>query len=218
MNFILVCAIFGFLAFNTVNGQPPQKYLLSVYYNILCSDSRNFIQRQLTPVFNHFGGLDNPIFEIDFVPYGKANTIDNGNGNYSFTCQFGPAECEGNRMQACALNHYPAQFHADFIACTMGNAESGPDCATQFGLDFSPIQNCIENEGDSLLAQNGIRTHALDPQLHYVPWIIFDGDFTEENLWDSQDDLLTTICLKFGHEHPKCKERKSNTIQWIMMY
>lgn len=44
------------------------KVLVSIYYEALCSDSRNFILRQLLPVYNKASR----IIEIDLIPYGKA--------------------------------------------------------------------------------------------------------------------------------------------------
>ena len=33
------------------------------------------------------------------IPYGNARTTDNGDGTYSFSCQHGNLECQGNIVQ-----------------------------------------------------------------------------------------------------------------------
>jgi hypothetical protein len=35
--------------------------------------------------------------------------VDDANLTMGFTCQHGPVECEGNRVQLCALAQYPQQ-------------------------------------------------------------------------------------------------------------
>lgn len=132
-------------------------------------------------------------------------TTNNGNGDYTFVCQHGDRECEGNKMHACALKHLPAASREAFINCSMSSAsppEAGPNCANSLGLNFTPVQECIRTEGPALLAANGNRTHSLDPALYYVPWILYNGDFTVEDLTDSQSDFLTTLCKKLGSSGP----------------
>lgn len=48
-----------------------EKLKVTVYYEALCSDSKNFILKQLQPTYND---LKNYI-SIEFVPYGKAEVI-----------------------------------------------------------------------------------------------------------------------------------------------
>lgn len=42
-----------------------------VYYEALCSDSRDFIVRDLEPMYSSIG----EIVDVEFVPYGKAQVI-----------------------------------------------------------------------------------------------------------------------------------------------
>ncbi|CAG7829263.1 unnamed protein product, partial [Allacma fusca] len=84
-------------------------------------------------------------------------TRDN-NGNYTFQCQHGPRECEGNKVHACALKYLPEESQAAFINCSMSSStppEAGPSCASQLGLNFTRVEQCINEDGPGLLAANG---------------------------------------------------------------
>merc|ERR1712156_1039918 len=41
---------------------------------------------------------------IEFIPYGFASYLPDGNGGWDFACQHGPNECTGNLYQACLIN------------------------------------------------------------------------------------------------------------------
>lgn len=57
---------------DTLNDkQTIEKVLVSVYYEALCSDSRNFILKQLVPAYEKAPNL----IELDLIPYGKATVI-----------------------------------------------------------------------------------------------------------------------------------------------
>jgi len=193
----LICLFSGALA--------QEKLTVSVFYETLCPDSIRFITTQLYPTFKRLGGIGNSYFNIDFVPYGKATTRDN-NGNYTFQCQHGPRECEGNKVHACALKYLPEESQAAFINCSMSSStppEAGPSCASQLGLNFTRVEQCINEDGPGLLAANGNRTHNLNPELYYVPWILYNGQFNVSDLDESQKDFAGLLCKKLGSNGPK---------------
>lgn len=71
--------IFNFqdqLEFAKVKGSP---ILVSVYYECLCPDSKNFILKQLKSAYSKLPDL----MEIEFFPYGKATTSEKADGMYS---------------------------------------------------------------------------------------------------------------------------------------
>lgn len=89
---------------------------IQIYYEALCPDSVNFVQNQLFP---NFAALRDYI-DILYVPFGKASS-HNDNGIIEFTCQHGPAECTGNRVQSCTLRALRADpdRQTEFVACQM---------------------------------------------------------------------------------------------------
>merc|ERR1712154_330733 len=74
---------------------------LSVHYESLCGDSIRFVTKQLYPAWKHFG---EDILKVDLNPFGKANFTASQTGSWDFTCQHGPDECRGNKVQACILD------------------------------------------------------------------------------------------------------------------
>ena len=90
------------------------------------------------------------ICEFNFYPYGNARRQKVGD-QWTFTCQHGTRECEGNFVETCALKKYPARA-LDFLICLETNSSSwtaqGQRCASQLELDWQVIEKCAtSNEG-----------------------------------------------------------------------
>ncbi|KAK3873595.1 hypothetical protein Pcinc_021400 [Petrolisthes cinctipes] len=168
---------------------------VSVYYETLCPDSSRFFVNQLYPVW-----LDlKDIMTNDINCYGKANDTSVGDG-YTFICQHGPDECEGNMMITCAKSYIPDEdkFMA-FSNCIMDRfvgTAAGQECAQEAGVtNFSEIEICYTSvEGQQLLHQVGLLQEPLDPQIYYVPWILINDVFTSEQLDAAEIDLRKVVC------------------------
>lgn len=88
---------------------------VGIYYESLCPDSIRFIGNQLAPNYEHFANF----IDIDFVPFGKSASFARDD-RLEFECQHGPAECEGNKIQSCALMAAPNSFiQMQFVQCQM---------------------------------------------------------------------------------------------------
>lgn len=99
---------------------------LEVFYEALCSDSVNFVQKQLSPVYDKL----NKFLNVTFIPFGQGKVIyiyfkiyfptnisytstyipdlfqitKLSNGNYSLECHR-PKECEADQVHACAIEY-----------------------------------------------------------------------------------------------------------------
>lgn len=132
-------------------------------------------------------------------------------GTWDFVCQHGINECLGNMYHSCALAKYNRSESAAFINCMMTSFDAPNDaeeCATELGLDFGRLSNCYTSwEGTTLLAANGIKTHDLEPTLYYVPWILYQDMWTEEDMTGSEFNLLGVVCEKLANSTsrpPQC--------------
>nr|CAG4652081.1 EOG090X0BCY [Triops cancriformis] len=76
-------------------------------------------------------------------------------------------------------------------------------CAAQAGLDFTPINQCQNSlEGQQLLHDHGVETLGLSPKVTFIPWIIFNGVYDDQNEWNAQLDFKTTTCNNIIGDKP----------------
>lgn len=135
------------------------------------------------------------------VPYGNAKT----DANNVTTCQHGPDECKGNKLQACAKRHYPAEAAWVSLFRCMGAAYPDPvgsaqACGEAAGMDWSVVETCYSNgEGDALIYANAQVTNALNPKKQGVPWVVVNDVPV-----DDRDHLLAAICDAFVGTKPDC--------------
>lgn len=86
------------------------------------------------------------ICEFNVYPYGNAKRAKNGT-NWSFTCQHGVRECEGNFIETCAAKLFDYYTEGlPFIICLEGDSDdwtrSGKNCASQLNIDWEKINTC----------------------------------------------------------------------------
>merc|ERR1712226_1261963 len=104
---------------------------ITVFYESLCPDSKRFVTEQLYPAWGKFGQS----LRVSLKPFGKAKVWQTESG-WNFTCQHGPQECRGNKLQACVLDQVPdPEEYLPAINCLM-EPEARPDC-TQYLVSTS---------------------------------------------------------------------------------
>ncbi|XP_069692899.1 GILT-like protein 1 [Periplaneta americana] len=177
---------------------------LSVYYECLCPDSVNFIKFQMYPTWLLLG---KDILNLDFIPYGKA-TQTRTNSTWTFDCQHGQSECQGNKEQACALDYLRenATAQVQYVTCVMSARYppwAGPQCAYVIGINYNPIEYCADGErGNELLAAMGNRTHRFRPEITFVPTIVLNDVYTQANQDAAMTNLLHMICQHMHDPKP----------------
>lgn len=184
----------------TVNSDKP--VMLQLYYETLCQDSKRFVMNQLEPIFRILGPK---YLMVEFIPYGHASTTAlAGNAGYTFVCQNGPTECEGNMRQNCALKRISDNSkQVKFVYCIMSQKDpSAPNdkCITEAGLDVTEISECTKGtEGQKLLASMGEKTPAEFNYLQgHVPSIHINNKYDKT----AELDLLPALCKEFGANGP----------------
>jgi len=195
-------ALTFFVAHCTAQQYDDNKLIVSLYYESLCPDCIGFISDQINRAWKLIGNY----FDIEFVPYGNAKTFPTSPP--TFKCQHGESECEGNKMQACAIKYISTTFITQFIVCTMSTKNppnAGPKCAQKLQIDFTSVQSCISSgEGDKLMYNYGLQTESLNPPHQYVPWILFNGIFNEDDNDKAGTDLVRVICSKLHQAPDEC--------------
>jgi len=204
--FIVFCTLLSIVSCGPVSDDNQVK--LSVYYESLCPDSIRFLTTQLYPNWKYFG---QDILNVELHPFGKANFTFDVN-HWDFSCQHGPDECQGNKVQACILDQVkdPAE-QIPLIYCIMASSDpptAAAKCITSLGIKSTTpekIASCAGSDhGSELLHDIGVDTGNLEPPLDYVPWIIFNDVFSEKALVAAQNNLTWVICCRFLHGGDKC--------------
>lgn len=111
-------------------------------------------------------------------------------------------------MHACAIKYISEEAITPFIICTMSTEDppnAGPKCAEKLQINFTPVISCYSSgEGDQLMYNYGLQTDNLNPPHQYVPWILFNGNFNEDDNQKAGTDLVRVICSKLQNEPDEC--------------
>jgi len=176
-----------------------QKVNVTVFYEVLCPDSRHFILRQLQPTWEKVS----EIMDINYRPFGKAHyrMVD---GEYEFQCQHGATECLGNMVHNCAVKYVKEPL--PYITCMMENnwepLAIGKKCADMLDLNWGEIERCANSgEGKDLLAESGAQSLIVKPHLSFIPTVALNGDFSGQNL--RLKNLLSTVCNAYNGQRPE---------------
>ena len=77
---------------------------------------------------------------------------------------------------------------------------------------YSEIDICANSEeGQNILHQFGVETKALVPPLTWVPTIVINDVYVEEDFWPLQEDLKGVLCRKYLSDVPECSAFATNT-------
>ncbi|XP_060702421.1 gamma-interferon-inducible lysosomal thiol reductase-like [Hemiscyllium ocellatum] len=181
------------IAAETRSRAPVQ---LGLFYETLCPDCRNFMSNQLCPTWFRLEGAMN----ILLIPFGNAKEIQDGQ-NWRFHCQHGEGECQGNTIQACMIHYLKNATSYMPVICCMESASS-PLTDAQSCLQvhaptvlWDTIINCVNgSKGNELMHQNAQMTNELEPSHNYVPWILINGEHSEELQYHAENDLFGLVC------------------------
>jgi len=198
-----------------LNAAQPIK--VTLYYESLCPDCKQFILYQLYPTYQALASSG--ILELKLVPYGNAREYKYGS-QWVFYCQHGTAECTGNVIETCGIHVAKNNMSLvmPFVHCL---EQYGPTmsylsyCAGIAKLDATQIDSCARGSlGNSLEHQMAVETDALNPPHQYVPWITVDGVHTNQIQNAVQTNMLSYVCSAYqGVKPPACsgiKQKRAN--------
>jgi interferon gamma-inducible protein 30 len=184
---------------------------VDLYSESLCPGCQSYSENQLNTALNQIG----QIIAFRTFPYGNANEKQNADGTWTYTCQHGVSECDGNMYEDCAIEHnnstapngmWPTWW--PFFLCmekagTAGDASTAQTCANNNGLDFNVIKTCAgsnpavgtTDDGNPLMHQTAVLTNNLVPPHQWTPWVVVNGS----PLTSAQLDLslIPIVCNAF---------------------
>eukprot|EP00242_Pyramimonas_sp_CCMP2087_P004914 CAMPEP_0198214690 /NCGR_PEP_ID=MMETSP1445-20131203/43233_1 /TAXON_ID=36898 /ORGANISM="Pyramimonas sp., Strain CCMP2087" /LENGTH=249 /DNA_ID=CAMNT_0043889977 /DNA_START=17 /DNA_END=763 /DNA_ORIENTATION=+ len=147
------------------------------YMESLCPFCGIFATSTLKDMMGEIG----EIVELSMIPSGNMRPDAEG----TLQCQHGPGECEGNRVEACAIHLHPDQHvWFPFVNCFEENfpenrefaARTAEKCAKLANISALDVQTCAQGPlGVELAEQMTKQTAGLDPPHQFVPWVVIDG-------------------------------------------
>ncbi|KAJ8965747.1 hypothetical protein NQ314_003925 [Rhamnusium bicolor] len=203
---------------------------VAVYYESLCPDSRKFFTQQLYPSLQT--NLSDFV-NLTLVPYGKTKTKFDIN-EYHFDCHHGPAECYGNKIQACALKLIEGgkasdglgfnRVSAGFINCLMDKVtRDGPkatfptmECAQINHVNnLNVIENCVNHtDGSNYLSILGKLTDDVQNPLKSVPTIVFNKQFKQADNDLAQINFVKALCQYIeGTKPEECSKNGAHSLK-----
>ncbi|XP_030289487.1 gamma-interferon-inducible lysosomal thiol reductase [Sparus aurata] len=191
-----------------VNATGPNKSVppvsVTLYYESLCPACRVFISQQLFPTWT----ILHDIMTVTLVPYGNAKELPSANS--PFTCQHGEPECRGNMIEACII-HLTGHSAFQIIHCMESAADvlnAVQPCLQLYApsVSWSTVDSCVKGGlGNQLMRDNAAMTRALNPAHTHVPWVTFNGEYTEENEDKAMSSLFHLVCQLYkGVKPPAC--------------
>ncbi|XP_061594561.1 gamma-interferon-inducible lysosomal thiol reductase-like [Cololabis saira] len=178
---------------------------ITLYYETLCPDCRVFIAQQLFPTWL----MLQDIMSVTLVPYGNAKEVPSANS--PFTCQHGEPECRGNMIEACIIHFTGNSLAFHIIYCMESSVDvlgAAQPCLQLYApsVSWSSVDACVKGDlGYRLMQANAAMTRALNPAHTHVPWVTFNGEYTEENEDKASSSLFHLVCeLYKGVKPPAC--------------
>jgi len=177
---------------------------ITLYYESLCPDCRDFWTKQLFPTYQKVGSIMN----ITLVPYGNAKETQNG-AQWKFECQHGAEECQGNLIETCTISLVKnISVYLPFIHCMEASdkkiEKAAEKCSKKFpSVPLDQVMACSNSSaGNALEHQMALMTEALSPSHTYVPWVTLNGVHTEQIEKEADSNLIKLVCDSYKGQKP----------------
>lgn len=129
---------------------------------------------------------------ITFYPYGNAQEREETGGEYSFTCQHGQNECNGNMVETCFINlvNFEQDQWVPFLeafdkALNADSRKNALDVAQtvlsegSYAVNYTTLSDCYNGkQGNAYEHQMGEWTEAERKKgMNGTPWIVLNGEY-----------------------------------------
>ena len=196
-----------------------------------CPYCQNYIVNSLAPAWETKGFEE--IVDIILVPWGHETfNKSSETGQYSYSCQHGPNECIGQRLESCASMLTPQyntfvtfiiQLETEMYKAKCQNETNCCDPTTmaqnvaqKLNMPWHEIENCVNTPqiADQAEMMSYTNTMSLQPPLASVPWITLQGNHTDAIQNSCETDTLTCVCNVYKGNSPACKKNNNNDINY----
>ncbi|XP_038633494.1 gamma-interferon-inducible lysosomal thiol reductase-like isoform X2 [Scyliorhinus canicula] len=147
---------------------------ISLFYESRCPDCRHFVVTQLCPTWVRV----KEILNIMLIPFGNAEScvmhyLQNATSYMPVICCMESASSALTEAQLCLQTHAPAVL-------------------------WDTISDCVNgDQGNELMHQNAQMTNELEPPHNYVPWILINGEHSEDLQHQAETDLFNLVCKTY---------------------
>jgi len=163
---------------------------------------------------------------VTIYPYGNANERQTGS-EWTFSCQHGEAECDGNMVETCFINlaGFDQDKFMDFIlayeASLDRNSRDPYSTAKEvydagsYTVSWDDLNSCMGSSG----AKGGTNGNAWEHQMalwtnaanhQYTPWITLNGKHTTTIQDSCTDSTLECTCQAYSGTNSCCSRLKDD--------
>ncbi|XP_051894037.1 gamma-interferon-inducible lysosomal thiol reductase-like [Pristis pectinata] len=183
---------------------------ISLFYESLCPDCRAFMVNELCPTWARM----KEVLNITLISFGNAEVIQDAQER-QFRCQHGEAECRGNRIQNCVIYYLKnTSSYLPVICCMESAFIEMQQCLQEHAptVTWENITDCADEElGSQLMYQSAQRTNELEPPHDYVPWILINGEHSEDMQHHAETGLLDLVCKTYTGPPPVVCDQSAST-------
>eukprot|EP01084_Bolivina_argentea_P185143 319290_1 len=165
---------------------------------------------------------------ISIYPYGNANERQSG-GKWTFNCQHGANECNGNMVETCMINlaGFDQNQFMDFILqyeAKLRLSSSNPYATAKTVFDgiktnvsWTDMQSCMGTSGAKGGKNGNVFEHQMalwTAQTHhqYTPWITLNGKHSDDIQNSCTSSTLQCTCNVYKGTNSCCKKLKEEPI------
>lgn len=190
---------------------------VQLYFESMCPFCQQFITGTLQEAFSH-DGFDK-VANFTLYPFGNARETSNS-GSYSYKCQHGERECQGNLVEACFVgltgfdpsSYMPFVFAFESALGKDGKTEvmslaktAGDKAGWPSNVSYDDLSSCYTSpQGNNFQHQMAVLTNALSPSHQYVPWIVFNGVHDDGIQQACQENFLHCVCKAYTGTSDLC--------------
>ncbi|KAJ0032833.1 hypothetical protein NQD34_002914 [Periophthalmus magnuspinnatus] len=182
---------------------------VSVFYQSLCPAWRHFLSQQLFPTWT----MLRDILSVHLVPYSASKVRDAATTSAAPPTDAARKPSLCNLLcssQACVVELTGASG-LEIISCMESSADvvsAARACLHLYApaLSWASVQSCVNgSRGPLLVNRSGVAARALSPGPSHLPWVTFNGVYTDEQQDRAMSSLFTLVCQLYqGIKPPVC--------------